>query len=346
MKFVDVWMPAVADHGVTRHIIRLAFFCTQLAYQIHRLTRTERVDIIHTHSQFSAGTVLAARKLFGWDVRIVHTVHNPWILYEDFEHRYGTMVERWALRQVDHVTVPTKDMQNTVIGKFGVAPPNVSRVRMGIDLDDVHMYLQKQPRESRKSDAVLCTARISRRKNQMAILCAVPAVLAAFPQARFVFCGPVDDQGYFRELQRFVQQHRLGQHIVFTGAIPKEELYDLYRGAALFVLPSLVEVQPVALLEALAFGLPVVASRIAPHEEVLAVVGGHIILVNPEEAAELAQAIVELLRTGGSPNGSSSGWDELMTPFSWRSSAGDVEEVYSRLVAVGRTTRKCRMWWS
>jgi glycosyltransferase involved in cell wall biosynthesis len=290
------------------------------------------IDIIHTHSQFSAGAVLVGRLLFGWDVRVVHTIHNPWILYEDFEHRYGTMVERWSLAHVDHVTVPTKNMQQIVVDRFGVSPSDVSRVHMGIDLDDVNVYVKQHPSDRSKGDIVLCTARISRRKNQLAVLRAAPEVFAAFPEVQFVFCGPIDDRAYFRELNEFVQRCCLERNVVFTGDISKEKLYELYLGAKVFVFTSLVEVQSVALLEAIAFGLPVVASRIPANEEVLSAVGGRSVLVNPDEPVAIARAIIGQLEDGDKHAESGpSGSDEPMSSFSWRSSAREMEGIYKRL---------------
>src|SRR4030042_1244451 len=67
----------------------------------------------------------------------------------------------------------------------------------------------------------------------------------------------------------------------FTGEIPQETLYELYKQAVVFVFPTLNETQGLAVIEAMAFGLPVVASRIGPITDVGDQEPGGAILMGP-----------------------------------------------------------------
>ena len=83
-------------------------------------------------------------------------------------------------------------------------------------------------------------------------------------------------------------------NVVFTGSISLSELRQLYFHADVFVLPSLKENMPQALLEAMASGKPVISSSIPSSREVLS--NGESILISPSDHAALASATIKILK--------------------------------------------------
>ena len=82
--------------------------------------------------------------------------------------------------------------------------------------------------------------------------------------------------------------------MVFVGNVERSELTDFYQRASVFCLPSTYEGLPLAILEAMAAGLPVVSTRVSGMPE--AVVEGETgLLVAPEDAGALARALARLL---------------------------------------------------
>jgi glycosyltransferase involved in cell wall biosynthesis len=106
--------------------------------------------------------------------------------------------------------------------------------------------------------------------------------------------GPVHNAGYYEQLLNLVKEKRLEDRVVFTGGVPHgPELFQLYREADVFVLPSLSEGTPKVFSEAMAKGLPIVASRVGGIPDQI-VEGVHGFLVAPRRSEEIAAALKRL----------------------------------------------------
>ena len=120
-----------------------------------------------------------------------------------------------------------------------------------------------------------------------------------------------------------------------AGYVYGPALEELYSNASAFVLPSILEGLPLTLLEAAAYGTPVVASDIPPHVEILGEDGpGHRLFASGSQAA-LDGA---LDRATGDPGGEAAGAEELrarvLAAYRWDDVAERTEAVYLR--ALGR----------
>jgi glycosyltransferase involved in cell wall biosynthesis len=121
------------------------------------------------------------------------------------------------------------------------------------------------------------------------LLAAAPAVLAAHPRARFAVVG---DGPARAELEAGAAAGGVGEAVAWTGF--RRDVPALLAAADLFVLPSLDDAFPTAILEAMAAGLPVVATRAGGIPEIVDD-GATGLLVPPGDAAALARAISTLL---------------------------------------------------
>jgi glycosyltransferase involved in cell wall biosynthesis len=114
-----------------------------------------------------------------------------------------------------------------------------------------------------------------------------------------------------------------------VGYVHGEELARLYAGAAVFVLPSLLEGLPLVLLEAASNGVPIVASDIGPHLEVLRreEVGRR--LFRSGDQRELVAAMIRSLSGGFAERaGAAQFRDEVISKYSWKTAAAATEAVY------------------
>ena len=103
----------------------------------------------------------------------------------------------------------------------------------------------------------------------------------------------VGDQTHrFGDLKQSAHQYGLADRVVCTGRLPMADLRVLYSSADLFVFPSIYEGFGMPVLEAMACGAPVITSNRTALPEVA---GDAAILVNPEDADELADAILRVL---------------------------------------------------
>jgi glycosyltransferase involved in cell wall biosynthesis len=104
-----------------------------------------------------------------------------------------------------------------------------------------------------------------------------------------------EDRGvYARELEAAVAASGLARHVTFHDAVPYEEVSHFYRQAAVVVNPSLSESFGRSLIEAMAYAVPVVATRVGGMPEIIEH-GREGLLVAPEDAAGLADAIIRVL---------------------------------------------------
>lgn len=103
---------------------------------------------------------------------------------------------------------------------------------------------------------LLFVGRLDKEKHVDVILRAMPAILAHC-EAHFVVAGI----GTLRaRLERLARRLGIAEHVTFTGYVPNEDMPGLYRMATAFVMPGSAELQSIATMEAMASGVPVVAS--------------------------------------------------------------------------------------
>jgi len=148
-------------------------------------------------------------------------------------------------------------------------------------------------------DAVLLltVARIDSQKNQAALIRSLPNIRSAIPDAHVVLIGSITGASYYQDLLQQIQSLGLSSSVTIVPGISYagEELVNAYHAADIFVLPSLHEPFGMAVLEAWAAGLPVIASergglsRLIAHEKTG-------ILIDPAAAddEDLTQRIIQL----------------------------------------------------
>jgi glycosyltransferase involved in cell wall biosynthesis len=135
---------------------------------------------------------------------------------------------------------------------------------------------------------LLYVGRLDREKNLEFLLDAVGRI-GGLALPRLLLVG----RGTRTAALRALAARRLGGRVEFRGGVPPEEVGRFYRAADVFVFASTTETQGLAVLEAMACGLPVVAVRSAGVEEVLA--DGVSGLLVPEEPGAFAAAVAEVL---------------------------------------------------
>lgn len=132
---------------------------------------------------------------------------------------------------------------------------------------------------------------------------------------------------------RAVEAHGLADTIVLTGYVPPADLPALYAGAACFVFPSLYEGFGLPVLEAMAAGAPVVASRVGAIPEVA---GDAALLVDAGRPAEIADAVARVLAEAGLRERLVARGRARAREFTWERVARQTLAVYQAVHAAGR----------
>lgn len=182
---------------------------------------------------------------------------------------------------------------------------------------------------------VFVVGRLAKAKGHALLLDAFRRVLERVPDARLVIGGgssspDEEEQAVLEIIRRFRQEEGLGERVIATGGIDHDALPPYFRKAALFVLPASYEPFGMTVLEAMACGTPAVVSSFAGIHEVLEH-GRDCLVVDPNDAGELAGAIVSLLedralasRLGGAAAAT------VQQGFSWEAIARSHLEFYEK----------------
>jgi glycosyltransferase involved in cell wall biosynthesis len=137
---------------------------------------------------------------------------------------------------------------------------------------------------------LLSVGRLVYQKSHEDLVGAMPAVLKEFPNVKVGICG---DGVLYNELERQIRSLGLCDSVKLLGKF--DSVARFLVSADVFVLPSRWEGLPIAMLEAMSAGLPIIATKVEGVEEVI-VNGEHGFLVPVEDQAALTQAILQLAR--------------------------------------------------
>lgn len=189
----------------------------------------------------------------------------------------------WALRRVTSAVSVNREVHARFLA-LGVAESRIVDIPNGVTVD-----MLSSPPRSETGLTALYLGRIARFKGLERLIHAWTRVADRVPDSRLVIVGGGPDEGMIKAQ---VIKAGLGGRVQFVGFVREPKPW--YRLADLFVLPSHKEGMSNSLLEAMAAGLPVVATRIAGNESVITD-GVDGLLVDPNNPAALAEAIIGLL---------------------------------------------------
>lgn len=241
------------------------------------------VDLIHAHVTFPAGQI-------AW--HLARELNLPWVLTEHmgpfpFDKpqfiRHGKLMPLLMnpLKATKAIVAVSHSLAKD-IKKFDV--DNVQVIPNGVDTDS----FKPLPKAS-LSSVFLCVAHLSPRKGIHDLLVAMKQVVAIAPQARLQIIGGGDTALY----QVQIQELNIEKQVQLIGALPNSELAPYYQQARAFILPSYNETFGVCYIEALACGIPIIATRCGGPEDIVTPFNGY--LVDVAAPQQLAQAMLEIL---------------------------------------------------
>ena len=297
------------------------------------LFRRGRYDIVHTHSS-KAGVLgrIAARAA---RVRaIVHTVHGwgfndrqPFLVNRTF-----TAAERWCAGFTDAlVTVTPRDTEVGLALDIG-RPAQYTTIRSGIDV--AHFRTPRRSREQVRAELGLAPAapvvasvmRLAPQKAPLDFVDAAGRLLREVRDARILIVG----DGPLRQAAE-ARCRALGirERVVFTGL--RTDVADLLAASDVLALASLWEGLPRVIPQAMAAGLPVVATAVAGNAEAVAdgVTG---ILVPPRDPAALGSSLATLLADRARAAAMGAAGRARVDEFSVDRMVGDLEGLYARFL--------------
>lgn len=283
------------ERGVETHLVHLAPLFNPLAlWRLTRLLARERVTILQTHGARANFYGRIAGRLAGVPV-IISTVHNSLKDYEvpSFTRWLYTVALRLTLPFVHRIICVSDSNRRDLIEECPATAALIQTVYNGVDLSAFPSQPNRQKIRQEfgitGGPVLVMIARLTEAKGHRYLLQALPCLLETWPRLCCVFAG----DGELRD-----QLHRLAVELAVEGSCRfvgvREDIADILAAADVVVLPSLSEGFPFVLLEALAMGCPVVASRVNGIPELIE---NHKtgLLVPARDPRALAAAIREML---------------------------------------------------
>ncbi len=265
------------------------YFQLRPLWRLYRLFRREKPDLVHTHLYRDAVYGRPLARLAG--VRaVVSTLHNSYV----WRSRSQLFLDRLTSIFADRIAAVSEAVKNFAIEREHIPAGKLITLHNGIETE--RFLLPPEERRAVREElglkpeelAVGTMGELTEQKNHFCLLEAVPAVLERRPEARFFIAGGGELEGALRARR---DEMGLADRVRFLGY--REDIPRLLAALDIFVLPSLWEGLPVALIEAMAAGVPIVATDVDGNVEVFGR-GEAGLAVPPGDPEKLAGGILAL----------------------------------------------------
>ncbi len=315
--------------GALAYLLRLPYTLLRLA----RLLRAEKVAVVNVHYVNSAAlNWVLLRRLGLFRGRLVLSLHGRDLRNSLIEGRMTRVLWHLLLRGADAVVACSDGLREEATTAYGLAPARVRTIHNGMDAS----ALEQARAAASKSGSHPPTARrfivnvgtYEHKKGHDLLIRAFASLADRYPDVDLVIVGR--DGETFSECNALIGTNGLGERVFLLRNLGHGQTLDILSRAEFFVLPSRNEGFALVLLEACAFGKPVIATDVCGVAELIdSDAAGRI--VAPEDSAALAAAIRGFL---DDPEAAAAmgqhGRDLVRTRFTWRERAAEYLELLDR----------------
>jgi phosphatidylinositol alpha-mannosyltransferase len=290
------------------------------AGRVRELLEEEDFDIVHVHEPFMPQLPIQfLRYSTAVNVGTWHAARDS-----NFVYLYGRrLIKRWATKLDGKIAVSSaavKHIEKYFPGYYNIIPN-------GVDIEHFEKDYEKLPEFDDGKRNVLFVGRPEKRKGLKFLIRAFVGVQRELPDTRLIVVGA----GKFGRYERAVRNARL-QNVRFRSHVSFDELPRYHHSSHVFCAPNTgFESQGIVLLEAMAAGLPIVASNIDGFAGVVTH-GVEGLLVRPEDPQALADALVELLRDPARCEEMAARGRHRSQFYSWDRVSRQVLSYYERLI--------------
>lgn len=256
--------------------------------QIKNLIKKYNYHFIHCHSPI--GGVCGRFAAYFTDTKVIYTAHGfhfyhgasimNWILYYPIEKLLARITDILITINKEDYEIAKRFKSGKILYVPGVGI-NTTKYQ------EITITSEKKRKElciSENSYVILSVGELSKRKNHEVVIDAIAKLQD--PTIVYIICGQGCLERYLRDKAK-----NLNVNVMFLGY--RKDVNEIYKVADIFVFPSLQEGLPVALMEAMAAGLPVVCSKIRGNCDLIEdIKGGY--LINPNDSDNITHCILEL----------------------------------------------------
>ena len=291
MHGFGVYWELLQQEGVPLHSLSphklVPVYLSNLVSLLHR----GRFDLAHCHLIAANLIAKPVAYLCGVPVLFNHDQCNDVFRYRN---KGRLWLDRLTNRFTDQIIAVSQSTRDFLLEKEKIPPQKVALIYNAVDLErffpgspELRQECRRQFGLPESAKVVLGAGRLTAQKNFPGFLEAAAALSRSLPEVRFVIAGEGPDRA---SLEKLAAGLGLADRVQFLGFVTR--MRELYLASDVLFFPSFFEGTPMTVLEAMASGLPVVASEIDGTAEILTH-GVDALLARPEQT----QVFVEQLAT-------------------------------------------------
>lgn len=227
-------------------------------------------------------------------------------------------------KRSDKIIAVSKNTKNDIVRFFKIQEKNIQVILLG-----VHQALAEKKESSipgLPGEYLLFIGAIEPRKNLLRLVQAY-SLLRDKIQTKLVLAGPKGNA--YAEILSEIQKLHLEKDIIFTGYIDDSMLPSLFKKAKIFLFPSLYEGFGLPVLEAMAYGTPVISAKNSSLPEVCQDCA---VYVQADDVKGISEAILYLLQQPGLRESLKQKGLDHSQKFSWKKTALETLETYNSMV--------------
>lgn len=294
------------NSGAQLEVLDMGASVLRQAFSLYKILKKYNPQIVHVHfTGFLSPTMYAVCLLS--NSTILYSEHcNKWVfppptsLKSNLIYPIKRVITYLLLKKVKRIITPSNFVRNEIVNSNNINPEKIYTIYNGVNM--ARFDANRQPSIPIRpflnipdgSPIVTTVAHAVPQKGLDCFLKAIPEVLRVFPRVHFVHVG---DGPKLEEYKRLAEELQISNYITFTGLVKEKDLLDsIFLETNAFVLCSRWgETFSLVILEAMAFGKPVIASKTwGIPEAVDDDVTGLLFLT--DDSTALANAIIRLLK--------------------------------------------------
>ena len=317
--------PRVTDYNVSFTVF--PFLCNAMAYLL-----SQRFDIIHSCGVVNLYVLLKERRPVVLQIFGLEPIRYNWTVKK--LHKLMIIYPLWKtlIEHVEVISTETEYLKRLIVHFGKISPDKVFVLPVGIDLAEIEKIISN-PIVSKRSlglhNADLVLINVNRLEPFKGVVYLIEAlkILNETLDVRLILVGTGSAEA---DVHNYIDKLGLKDKVIHFKNIPYNLLYQLFSIADISVTPTLGEGIPTVILEAMACGKPIVASRVPGIVEIVRH-GKNGFLVEPANSKAIADAILEMYDKGLLEKmGAKS--RELVRAYDWNIIAKKALEIYEKVI--------------
>jgi len=268
------------------------------------------------------------------NIKLITTIHD--VSFRAFPEKikwsdlfFLKILIPWSLKKTAKIITPSEFTKKEII-KYYDTPAEKIEVAYNAVGDNFFQEISQTKIEAvRKKYSlpvkfILYLGTMQPRKN-LPVLIRAFASLADRSSYKLVLVGNKNAHNFDKKIDAAITKSNLQSEVIFPGFVDEADKSTLYKLASLFCFPSLYEGFGIPILEAMASGIPVLASDIEPHREIA---GQSVFYFNPENPDDLAEKIEKITKDEKLKTQLAQESQIQILKFSWKISAEKIHNIY------------------